>query len=154
MVLARTARGLERGEIVSPADRVDGVKSNDDGRILRKFSPEDALLWRQLAQGADLACVDCQRWLEEFGAGEVLLDVEPLMDGRTLYFHFLGEISERLQDHVNELAKLYEKTVRQSEFAKLLETGCGPNCGTSEGSGCGTSGGCATCVVASACQVK
>lgn len=79
-----------------------------------------------------------------------LLEVEQLFDGRTLYFHFLGETNPEVEAITEELADAYEQQVRSRHFAKLLSEGCGPDCGTKAGGGC--SGGCAVCVVAAACH--
>ena len=45
-----------------------------------------------------------------------------------------------------ELAEAYEAKAQLQKFADTLTAGCGPNCGTEEGGGCG-SGGCSTCAV-------
>ncbi len=121
--------------------------------MIRKMTPEDHLLWTQLQRFSQQAHEDCVRWIEEQAYSDVLLDVEPLMDGRTLYFHFLGAVSSDLTGKVEQLVELYHERVAASQFAQLLEHGCGPGCGTKEKSGCGEDGGpCAVCVVASACR--
>jgi hypothetical protein len=124
-----------------------------DGSILRRTTPEDELLWAQLRQLGEEAYENCTRWIADQGSSAILLEVEPLLDGRTLYFHFLTFVEAHIQDKLDQLAKIYEREVRQSKFARLLEHGCGPGCGTAEAkNGCGTSGGCAVCSIASACK--
>jgi cell fate regulator YaaT (PSP1 superfamily) len=152
-VVCRTQRGLEVGVSLGNAEStaVDGTAS--DGRVLRCMTAEDELLWghlRQLCEETFRACVD---WLDEQTIAATLLDVEPLLDGRTLYFHFLANVEEVVQQQLDKFVELYEQQVRRSKFARLLEHGCGPGCGTAAAkNGCGSRGGCAVCKVASACK--
>ncbi len=150
--VCRTARGLEMGVVLGSAVVLESGASVADGKLLRRMTPEDELLWghlRQLGEEARLACVT---WLEQLQLEAVLLEVEPLLDGRTLYFHFLSDVDEQVQQQLDRLVELYEQQVRQSKFANLLKHGCGPGCGTSQAkNGCGSRGGCAVCKVAGAC---
>ena len=159
-VLCRTARGLEWGEVLALAEFAHAdakpesqAESIGDGVLLRRLTTEDELLRQQLTLLGNEVFEDCQRWLSENGKTDVLLDVEPLMDGVSLYFHFLGSPSQELSPHLQSLAGLYQEKVQASRFANLLEHGCGPGCGTSEGGHCGPSGSaCSVCVVAHACK--
>ncbi len=181
-VLCRSARGLEHGTVLaeSPLPRQflqllsDGEQVCDgdvpepaavepaqvrtaaelvDGRVLRTFTPEDHVLWQQLSRFGEEAHDECRRWLEDQGIAAALLDVEPLMDGKTLIFHFLSEAPPEAQPYLDQLVQIYERRVRKSKFAQLLDEGCGPGCGTSAKSGgCGTSGGCAVCSIAKQCK--
>ena len=112
------------------------------------------LLWRQLTSLSISASTACQSFLLKKDIPDVLLDVEPLFDGRTLYFHFLGTPSHETEQYVQELSDVYQKSVASSRFALLLEHGCGPGCGTKEKTGCGTGGGCAVCAIAGGCTSK
>lgn len=150
-VVCRTVRGLEVGEVLahSASDSLEEA----DGRILRKMRPEDELLWGHLQELGQAAHQACDEQLKHLSASAVLIDVEPLLDGRTLYFHFLSEVDNEIQSCLDDLVALYEKQVQESKFAQLLEHGCGPGCGTSEAkNGCGSRGGCAVCKVASSCK--
>lgn len=148
-VLCRTARGVEVGEVLNVCER-SGV--DPDGSFLRRMTPEDHLLWKQLQAHSQAAMFSCQKWLDENQRTEVLLDVEPLMDGKTLYFHFAGPPTDSLSEQLDRMVEVYQESVAESEFAKLLEHGCGPGCGTEEKSACGTAQGCAVCVAASVCK--
>ncbi|MEM8734136.1 MAG: hypothetical protein AAGG44_07935 [Planctomycetota bacterium] len=151
-VLCKTSRGLEVGQVLSSQVATPGQA---DGMILREMGPDDELLWGHLQALASEANQDCQEWLHNRGCDAVLLEVEPLMDGRTLYFHFLNDrlADEGLQQHVDHLAQVFEEKARNSEFAAQLEKGCGPGCGTEAAvNGCGSKGGCAVCKLASACK--
>jgi hypothetical protein len=80
------------------------------------------------------------------------MDVEHLLDGRSLYFYFLGDVTPELDALTAELAERYDAVVRFRQFSETLEAGCGPGCGTEEAAGCGASaGGCATCQLSAAC---
>lgn len=149
-VVCRTARGIEVGTTLGP---VEILPKGADGRILREMRPEDELLWGHLESLSQQAQASCQEWLKNQQIDAMLLEVEPLLDGKTLYFHFLTEVPEAVQTHLDELVNVYEQKVISSKFAQLLEHGCGPGCGTPEAkNGCGTSGGCAVCKIASACK--
>ncbi len=90
-----------------------------DGRILRAMTTEDEILWGHLREHADAAHEACQTWLTEQGITGLLIDVEPLLDGKTLYFHFLDRVSEVVQHQIDHLASLYERAIRQSKFASV-----------------------------------
>lgn len=153
-VICRTSRGLEVGEVLAPIGD-DGGFGNSDGSLLRGMTPEDHLLLARLEKHKDEAYSACQLLLAERRVSAVLMDVEHLFDGRSLYFYFLGEVTPELETITEELAETYETQVQFRKFADTLTAGCGPGCGTEEatGGGCGD-GGCSTCSVASACGTK
>jgi cell fate regulator YaaT (PSP1 superfamily) len=152
-VVCRTHRGVEIGEVLA-ATEPEFVADTTAGKFIRRTRPDDQLLWKQLKLLSLEASIECQDFLKQQGSEDVLLEVEPLIDGRTLYFHFLGDPSIDTERAVQRLSDVYQKKVASSRFAKLLEHGCGPGCGTKEKSGCGTSGGCAVCAVAGGCTSK
>jgi hypothetical protein len=151
-IIIRTPRGIEMGTVLT-ATQPEYIESETASKFIRKSRPEDELLWRQLTSLSVEACRTCQAFLQSQNNSDVLLDVEPLIDGRTLYFHFLGTPSPETEQYVQELSEVYQKSVASSRFAELLEHGCGPGCGTKEKSGCGT-GGCAVCSIAGGCTSK
>lgn len=147
--VCRTSRGIEVAQILAPTSH----NHLSDGTILRKMTPEDHFLWAHLQKLASEAHASCQKWLKQNGVSEILIDVEPLLDGRTLYFHFLSEVPPSIQTTLDGLVATYERQVRESKFAQLLEHGCGPGCGTEEAeNGCSTKRGCAVCQIASHCK--
>ncbi|MCA9130980.1 MAG: hypothetical protein KDB22_28040 [Planctomycetales bacterium] len=151
-VVVRTSRGVEQAVVLGRATNcTDG--DNSDGRILRGMRNEDEVLWLHLQSLAKEAFQACSNWLAEHQSSATLLDVEPLLDGKTLYFHFLSSVDAEIQLQVDELAAIYEQHVSKSKFAKLVEHGCGPGCGTESATGgCSSKGGCAVCSVADACR--
>jgi hypothetical protein len=122
-----------------------------DGSLLRRMTPEDELLAARLEKDKHEAQSACLSLLAEQGHVAVLLDVEPLFDGRTLFFYFLGEVSPEVESITERLASAYDAAAGLSKFAETLIAGCGPSCGTDEAGGCGSSGGCVSCAVAGAC---
>lgn len=148
-VVCRTRRGLEIGEVLSPASQ---TSFDADGSVLRHVVMEDDLLIARLARKKNEAFAECTRLLTQRGCDEILLDVEHLFDGRGLYFYFLGEISDGAGKLTNELAEIYGSAVEFRQFADALETGCGPGCGTSEAENGCKSGSCGSCQVAEACS--
>lgn len=153
-VIARTARGLEIGRVLSPADETAG-RAEADGSILRGLTVEDELLQERLTRHRETAYGACADRLEELRLPVTLMDVEHLFDGQTLVFYFLGETTPELESLTAELAELYETKVQFRRFAETVVSGCGPGCGTAEasGQGCGTSCG-ASCAISGACGAK
>jgi cell fate regulator YaaT (PSP1 superfamily) len=145
-VIVRTERGLEIGEVLSPAEEVP--LSQADGAMLRGMTVEDELLQVRLSKNRERAFQACARRIAERGLSAVLVDVEHLFDVRTLVFYFLGEVTSELEKMTSELAELYDAKVKFRQFAETLVNGCGPDCGTHD-NGCG---GCASgCALTGAC---
>jgi hypothetical protein len=124
-----------------------------DGALLRRVTVEDDLLITRLEKNRDEAFQACSTRLAELSLPNVLLDVEHLFDGQSLYFYFLGDTTPELDAVTSELADIYEAKAQLQKFADTLTAGCGPNCGTEEGGGCGT-GGCSSCAVSGACGTR
>ncbi|MFO1064012.1 MAG: PSP1 C-terminal domain-containing protein [Pirellulales bacterium] len=149
-VVCRTARGIETGVVLGSLRHASDTEGQASGRILRVMTPEDHLLWSHLQTAAEDAHSRCIELLARLGCAVPLTDVEPLLDGKTLFFHFLTEPTAStavdLDAHLDKLAEEYRQTVAASRFAQLLEHGCGPGCGTDKATrGCGTAGGCSIC---------
>ena len=148
-VICRTARGLEIGEVLSTSE-LGGQDA--DGTLLRRLTVEDDLLLTRIERNRHEAFQACNDLLAKRNLPAVLMDVEHLFDGQSLYFYFLGDVSPEIEALTSELASAYETEVQFQKFADTLTAGCGPGCGTEEatGQGCST-GSCASCAVASAC---
>ena len=150
-VICRTDRGLEFGWVLN-AVRGDHEGVAAGGTLLRKATSEDHLLWTRIERSRNAAIADCQEKLFARGIDAVLMDVELLFDGQSIFFYFLGEITPALESLIGSLSETYEARVQLRQFAETLAAGCGPDCGTKEGA-C-EEGGCAGCAVASACGVR
>lgn len=152
-VICRTARGLEVAEVLACLEGEESRSEVGDGYVVRVLRSEDRLLYDQLSALAGDALAVCTEHLSAEKCADVLLDVEPMMDGQTLYFHFLGEPSSAVQGVVERLTGIYAEQVQANRFAQLLEHGCGPGCGTKERANCGEAGApCAVCAMADACR--
>ena len=150
-VICRTARGLEFGEVVCSLDKEE-TSQPSDGQILRQVGSEDQLILERLERHRDKAFVACQNLIKERDLSGVLVDVEHLFDGESVYFYFLGEVDSKTEALTHELAATYERKVRFKKFAETLANGCGPDCGTGE-SQCST-GGCGSCALSGGCGSK
>lgn len=153
-MICRTNRGLEFGEVLNS---VAGDESEKLGTVLRRATPEDHLLWARIQKNRLAASSECEQLLTNHAdqyPGVALMDVELLFDGQSLFFYFLGEISQeaapKLELLTSDLAKAYEARVKLRSFADALITGCGPDCGTSEA--CGSKGGCSGCALVDSCS--
>jgi len=147
-VICRTTRGLELGQVLNQSEN----QGDDDGSMLRRVTVQDELLLARLNKSKSEAVQHCCDLLDERHIDAILMDVEHLFDGQSVYFYFLGEVTSTLEALTVELAETYETSVQFRKFTETLEAGCGPDCGTDEG-GCGSSSeGCSTCAVASACK--
>lgn len=148
-VVCRTHRGVEYGEVLN-AVHGDAASIPRVGNILRRATPEDHLLRARIDKNRAAAFDRCASMLKEQAASVVLMDVELLFDGKSIFFYFLGEVTPAVEMITSELAEAYEATVQLRQFAEAVTAGCGPDCGTKEG-GC-SDGGCSSCSVAAACR--
>jgi cell fate regulator YaaT (PSP1 superfamily) len=149
-VICRTRRGLELGRVLAHTAPVAG-RGLADGSLLRRVTVADELLLARLGKRRQEAYLACVRMLDERGIASVLVDVEHLFDGRTLYFYFLGETPPEAESIIAELARAYEAEVKFGQFAEAVEKGCGPGCGTADAPGCQST--CASCAVSGACKL-
>lgn len=158
-VVCRTGRGVEMGTVLNLVPRADqdACSAHDaaetDGTIIRRATPEDHLLGARLEKNRLAALQDCERILADRFPSVLLMDVDLLFDGQTIFFYFLGDVPDEFADEVErltaELAAAYEAKVELRRFAESLTSGCGPDCGTESGGG---SGGCSGCVLAGNCR--
>lgn len=155
-VICRTQRGRESGTVICPIedddDRIINAHSPLQGEILRRVGKDDDLILERLERHRDKAFQACQAIIRDRKLPGILVDVEHLFDGESVYFYFLGEVDSRLEAITEELAETYERRVRFKKFAETLAQGCGPDCGTGD-SGCAT-GGCGSCSLAGGCGTK
>jgi cell fate regulator YaaT (PSP1 superfamily) len=153
-VICRTDRGLEQGVVVcelsSMATPESGERTKTEGHVLRLVGSEDELILQRLERYRDKAFLACQKLIAEQQLPAILVDVEHLFDGESVFFYFIGDVDERLESLTAQLGETYESKVRFKKFAETLAQGCGPNCGEKEG-GC-SSGGCGSCALAGSCK--
>ncbi len=163
-VLVQTPRGIELGEVLGEVsannaqsgDMQSGNAESEEAptarlRIIRSLTEEDRLLVERLQRYKRDAVRRCQDILSSSDSDAVLLDVDQLFDGNTLVLHFLGPVDALGREITDRIVAEYEAQVQTIRLAELMTHGCGPDCGTEAGGGCGTGGGCASCAVAGAC---
>jgi nitrite reductase/ring-hydroxylating ferredoxin subunit len=157
-VVVRTSRGLEAGEILNP--EWQATPGADDGAIagelLRRMTEEDKLQEQASREGEARAFDACRQLLAERKMPVELIDVEQLLDGENIIFHFLGDPPSEMADLTQELAGQYDARVEFRQFMERVEAGCGPGCGTDEAPGCGSCGdedGCSSCGEDGGCAI-
>ena len=148
-VVCRTQRGLEVGTVLCQFEQPTGLSVS--GKLLRPVGPEDRLIIDRLERFRDRAFLACQEKLAEVNLKAILVDVEHLFDGESLYFYFLGDSNDKLESITEELAATYDRKVKFKRFAETLAQGCGPGCGTTA-SACGSQNGCASCGISGGCR--
>ncbi len=153
-VICRTRRGLEAGTVLKALEPESpfAVPGDDacDGQLVRRVTPDDRLILKRIERFRDRAFEACTELIRQHRLPAVLMDAEQLFDGQTLYFYFLGEVTDDLNRLTDELAETWEARVRFRQFTERLSQGCGPDCGTGA-AGCGTRG-CSTCSLQSGCR--
>ncbi len=157
-VVVRTSRGMEAGEImVSERQATPGADDGAPaGELLRRMTEEDKLQERASREGEARAFDACRQLLAERKMPVELIDVEQLLDGENVIFHFLGDLPPEMADLTQELADQYDARVEFRQFMERTEAGCGPGCGTDQAPGCGTGGeegGCSSCGEDGGCAI-
>ena len=152
-VIVKTDRGLEVGEYLDIDDRGvdDNEASGHDGEFVRVMTSQDELLAARLNQNKTEAISACQQLLDQQKLSVVILDADQTFDGKRLYFYFSGDVTSEVNEATDSLAHVYDAEINFASFAETLANGCGPDCGTKAGSGCGSSG-CSSCGLKSACK--
>jgi len=151
-VIARTARGLEIGEVMSPPTGDEPYQA--DGELLRRMTVEDELLAARLDKNRAAAFDAVNERMRASAIPSTLMDVEHLFDGQTLVFYFLGEQPVELVDVLDELAEAYESQAQLRSFTDAVTHGCGPGCGTESAAGGGCTSCSTGCAIAGACGTK
>lgn len=154
ITVCRTNRGTELGEVLAEAFFVGdpNVAIQCDGMIVRRAAAEELYLHKELRKLAEAFLPEASKEISSREPAAVLLEVEPMLDCQTVYFHFLGSLPESSQSIMDELALRFQGLVQNSRLAELLDKGCGPGCGTQD-RGCSATG-CKGCAVAQACGTK
>jgi len=153
-IVFESTRGLELGTIVSlseppPASHEDALPI----LTVRRATAAQERLAHELAVGCRSAIERCQLALDGLHEGDVLLEIEPMLDGATFYFHFLGEPSYAAVQQLPNLSEICSDILGRSALARVMEQGCGTGCGASK-SGCGSGGGCGSCSAAGRCTKR
>jgi hypothetical protein len=128
-VLCQTERGIEVGEILAA---IESSELQPAGRVVRALAPEDDSRLAILRVRRNSAYRSCQQELKRSRIATILIDAEPLFDGRSLYFYFADEVPKHSEALRLRLCRAYQAEVyfqpieRQGveQDAHLGEAGC------------------------------
>jgi cell fate regulator YaaT (PSP1 superfamily) len=127
-VLVRSDRGIEWGEVLSPADdrsREYLGSEKPAGRILRKARDEDYQSRDELESKERREFEDCRRFIAERKLQMQLVDIEHIFGGERVVFYYLAEKRVDFRDLVKALAKEFKTRIEMRQIgvrdeAKLL----------------------------------
>lgn len=150
-VLLQTPRGLEVGEILTPATirqaRLLGAQVH--GQLIRPINADDDGAFTQMARLAEELLIAAEDIAQSSVLGLAILDAEVMFDLRHALLHVLHPNPDALADFTAAVSVRTGLIVRLTNLALPAEKdhGCGkPDCGEGGGGGCSTcsDGGCAT----------
>jgi hypothetical protein len=138
------------GGLEPPGSRDQGqIEIGSEPRVLRAAGSDDLERANHAGASQPARFARCQRILQEGGWPWELLDVEPLLDGRTTVLHYLGP--RHLKDATMlaqfriacEFDVVFEPVASELDETESVELGEDHGCGSGCGSGgCGSGGGC------------
>jgi cell fate regulator YaaT (PSP1 superfamily) len=127
MVIARTNRGLERGEVLCEAtDRVLGqMKDPPSGNIQREVTDEDENEHRHLLLQQKTEFDACKRIIQEMSLPMSLVDVELIFGGEQVIVYYSAEDRVDFRELVKRLSGEYQTRIEMRQIgardeAKLL----------------------------------
>lgn len=142
-VLVRTARGLELGEVMCPADTpfARQVANEPSGGLLRLASAADEHRESHLQLRGEELLAQAQHIAIQMGLPIALFDVEMLFDGSSAILHVVHWAECDATPLLENLSRAYAVSVKLHDDSRRPATGgCGkPGCG-SEGGGCSSCG--------------
>ena len=127
LVVARTSRGLESGEVLCEAtpDAAAQLDGADQGEIIRQMSSNDVneLGHIQSQQGSEF--LKCQEYVEKLGLEMDLVDLEHIFGGERIVVYYLAEKRVDFRELVRQLAKEFQTRIEMRQIgvrdeAKLL----------------------------------
>ena len=107
-VLCQTERGIEVGEILAT---IESSELQPAGRVVRALAPEDDSRLAILRVRRNSAFRSCQQELKRSRITAILIDAEPLFDGRSLYFYFADEVPKHSEPLRLRLCRAYQAEV-------------------------------------------
>ncbi len=126
-VIARTARGLEVGEVLCEANELALANLQDpkNGQILRERDANDAGELRRLMEQQKHEHATCQRHIEQLKLDMKLVDVERIYGGERVVVYYLAEDRIDFRLLVKNLATEFQTRIEMKQIgvrdeAKLL----------------------------------
>jgi cell fate regulator YaaT (PSP1 superfamily) len=127
MVIVRTDRGLEAGEVLGEATErtFSALKSPLEGPVLRQMSAEDVNELRRIQEQARDEFATCQRCIAASGLEMELVDVEHVFGGERIVVYYLAEGRVDFRQLVKTLAGEFQTRVEMRQIgvrdeAKLM----------------------------------
>lgn len=127
LVIARTNRGLEVGEVLCEAtERVlSQMESTPGGSIVRKLTATDENELAHLAAKKDRDCEICWQVIQELQLPMDLVDVERVYGGERMVIYYLSEDRVDFRELVKRLASEFQTRIEMRQIgirdeAKLL----------------------------------
>ena len=126
-VIARTARGMEQGEVLCEAtpETVAKMSETASGTIQRLLSSQDLTEVQHMEQNAKLNFANCRRIIHELDLDMDLIDVEMVFGGERMVIYYVSEARIDFRDLVKRLATEFQTRVEMKQIgvrdeAKLL----------------------------------
>lgn len=127
-VVIRSDRGVEWGEVLSPASEQTRKylgRTEETGRILQIAASEDFRKRDQVMQAQRADFVECQRLIRESNLQMQLIDIERLFGGERLVVYYLSEKRIDFRDLVKTMAGFFKLRIEMRQIgirdeAKLL----------------------------------
>ncbi len=118
VVIARTNRGLERGEVLCEAtDHVLGqMKDPPAGNIQRLASQEDENENQYLLEAQKREFETCKRLIREMGMPMSLVDVELIFGGEQIVVYYTSEDRVDFRDLVKKLSTEYQTRIEMRQI--------------------------------------
>lgn len=127
LVIARTSRGLEAGEVLCEANELALANLQDpkNGQILRERNADDAGELRRLMEQQKHEFEACSRHIEELKLDMRLVDVERIYGGERVVVYYLAEDRVDFRQLVKNLATEFQTRIEMKQIgvrdeAKLL----------------------------------
>lgn len=126
-VIARTARGMEQGEVLCEAtpETIAKMSETASGTIQRVLSAQDMTEVQHMEQNAKLNFANCRRLIRELDLDMDLIDVEMVFGGERMVIYYVSEARIDFRDLVKRLATEFQTRVEMKQIgvrdeAKLL----------------------------------
>ena len=127
IVVARTNRGLERGEVLCEAtDHVLGqMSAPPNGNIQRMASVEDENEHRHILESQRKEFANCKKLIQEMNLAMSLVDLEIILGGEQMMVYYSAEDRVDFRELVKRLSSEYKTRIEMRQIgardeAKLL----------------------------------
>jgi len=118
IVIARTNRGLERGEVLCEAtDRVVAqMKEPPNGTIQRDASPADENEYLHLQQSIEADFALCRKLIGELNLPMTLVDIEKIFGGEQVVVYFTADDRVDFRELVKKLSSEYQTRIEMRQI--------------------------------------